>query len=202
LVRFCSSCGAAASPSAVAMPPAFVPQYVTSSSKRMGLGIKLVIVCGSLFVALIVVSALYQATPEGQAAVVAKEKDRADKETQREQNGAERQKQQAAIEKERAISASTLMAAYERNEVNADNEYKGKVVVVQGRIGTIAKDITDTSYVTLDESELSIGSIQCFFDDSSNVRLAKLSPGESIYIKGTVDGKMMNVLIKHSRILE
>jgi hypothetical protein len=87
--------------------------------------------------------------------------------------------------------------------VNADNEYKGKVVVAQGRVGTIGKNLIDTPYVTLDEDQLGIGSVQCFFNDSSNSQLAKLRPGQSLFIKGTVDGKtLITVEISDCTILD
>jgi hypothetical protein len=168
----------------------------------MSIGKKVLLVGASLFVALVIVGVAHQTTPEGKAATAVREKEESAERTQRQEDTVKRQQEEFAQLKKNAVSAATLQAAYEQNEVSADNEYKGKVVVVHGRVGTIAKDIIDTSYVILDAGESSIGSIQCFFDDSSNARLAKLSPGQSVYIKGTVNGKMMNVLLKDCIILE
>ena len=183
-IRFCGACGAA-----VTLFAGPTPQHGTTSPRGMSVGKKLAIAGVSLFVALILVGALFQETPEGKAAVAATEKNEAAKETQRQKEDDERQKQQVATQKEHAVSAATLKAVYEQNEVNADNEYKGKVIVVHGRVGTIGKNLINTPYVTLDEDQLGIGSVQCFFGDSSNAQLAKLRPGQSLFIKGSVDGK-------------
>lgn len=48
------------------------------------------------------------------------------------------------------VSASQLFKAYEANEVSADNAYKGRTLVVTGKVGGIKKDFTDTVYVTLE----------------------------------------------------
>lgn len=48
------------------------------------------------------------------------------------------------------VTASQLFAAYEANEVAADNEYKGKALAVSGKVAGINKDFTDEVYVELE----------------------------------------------------
>lgn len=48
------------------------------------------------------------------------------------------------------VSADRLFAAYEANEVAADNEYKGKVLAVSGNVVGINKDFTDEVYVEME----------------------------------------------------
>ena len=48
-----------------------------------------------------------------------------------------------------SVDAWTLVADYKDNEVAADEKYKGKTLKVNGFIGDIKKDITDTMYVIL-----------------------------------------------------
>ena len=203
MVRFCGACGGAVAPVGSPTSLSAHPQFQTSRQSGMSLGKKAAFVGASLFAALIVATALYQATPEGKAAVAAQKQERADQETQRQQDDAEREKHQAAADKQGAISAASLKAAYDQNEVNADNQYKGKVVVVQGRVGTIGKNVINMPYVTLDEDQLGIGSIHCFFDKASNAQLAKLRPGQTIFIRGTVDGlSMLSVDLNDCTILD
>jgi hypothetical protein len=47
------------------------------------------------------------------------------------------------------VSASDLFAAYEANEVAADNQYKGKQLAVSGTVAGINKDFTDEVYVEI-----------------------------------------------------
>ncbi len=194
--RFCGGCGSAVSQAVGS--PVHGQQYAAASTGGMSTGKKVAIVGGSLFAAMMVIGAIQSATPEGRAAVAARKEQKAAELVEQ----AEQQKQNDAALKEHAVSASSVMAAYQRNEISADNQFKGKVIVVTGRIGSIAKDILDNPYVTLDEDQIGIGSVQCFFDDSDQPQMAQLSPGQRVYIKGRVDEKFITVHLKDAKILE
>jgi hypothetical protein len=107
------------------------------------------------------------------------------------QKTSEVKKEEAAIQ----ISAKQLYADYDSNEVAADEKYKGKILEVSGTVNDIAKDITDTIYVTLKGAEY-FGDVQCFFSNEFTKEAAKLSKGQQLTVKGECDGKMMNVLLK------
>jgi len=94
------------------------------------------------------------------------------------------------------ISAADLVHAYSDNEVAADQQFKGRMLLVSGTIDSIGKDITDTPYVTLDSS--SFRKVQAFFAHSDEGRLAALSKGSQVSIQGRCEGMFMNVLIKDS----
>lgn len=101
------------------------------------------------------------------------------------------------------ISAGELHAAYENNEVAADERFKGKIIQVSGIVDDIGKDIMDTIYVTLSAGgEYSFSSVQCFFADSHTSDAASLSKGDYVTIKGKCDGLMMNVLIRGSSLVK
>lgn len=51
------------------------------------------------------------------------------------------------------VSAADLFAAYEANEVAADNQYKGKQLAVTGKVAAISKDFTDEVYVEIAGNE-------------------------------------------------
>jgi tRNA_anti-like len=212
--RFCGGCGSVAAQVGTNVLPIANPQLVTIRPRR-GKGIlkKVLLITASLFVVLCVtlfaIGLMYNSTPEGKAAVAEREKKDVEKSAQDKESESKRQSDEAQQEtarivemKKNALSAAELQRIYERNEVSADARFKGNTVVVRGRVGRIAKDILDTPYITLDEPELDLGSVQCFFKESEESRLAALSPGQDIYVRGTVDGKMMNVLLKNCTVLD
>lgn len=62
------------------------------------------------------------------------------------------------------ISAATLIAAYEANEVAADEKFKGKLIEVTGVIDSIAKDIMGDLYVTLGSGkDFEVAHVQAMF---------------------------------------
>lgn len=102
-----------------------------------------------------------------------------------------------------SMNAFQLVNDYKSNEVAADEHYKGKVLEVSGIIRSIGKDIMDTMYVSLEGGgEFEMRGVQCYFADSERNKLATLSKGRWITIKGRCDGLMMNVLLKECVIVK
>jgi hypothetical protein len=120
------------------------------------------------------------------------------------QNGANQNGSTVSASKPNAVAESAmqvdireLLAAYEGNEVGADNTYKGNLVRVTGIIGDIKKDILDNLYVTLGTGAVfEIPQVQAFFDDSQNSQLAELRKGGRLTVECRIDGLMMNVLAR------
>lgn len=99
------------------------------------------------------------------------------------------------------VTAPILVTEYEANEIAADEKYKGRKVQVTGVIDSIAKDIIDSMYVSLDSGqEFGITNVQCFFDDSEGRYLASLSKGRSLTVTCRCDGKFGNVLLRECEI--
>jgi hypothetical protein len=90
------------------------------------------------------------------------------------------------------VPAPDLIAAYQQNEIAADQRFKGETVVIRGDVNEIAKDILGTPYVTL--SREGISAVQAMFPRSSAAPLADLRPGQTIVVQCRVEGKMMNVI--------
>jgi hypothetical protein len=90
------------------------------------------------------------------------------------------------------VPAPDLIAAYQQNEIAADQRFKGETVVIRGDVNEIAKDILGTPYVTL--SREGISAVQAMFPRSSAAPLADLRPGRTIVVQCRVEGKMMNVI--------
>lgn len=98
------------------------------------------------------------------------------------------------------ITAEDLFAAYDENEVAADNQYKGKLLKVTGVINDIGKDILDDTYITLDTGEF-IFSVQCYFKGDDADALAALTKGQTVTLVGKCDGMSMNVVMKKCEII-
>jgi hypothetical protein len=99
-----------------------------------------------------------------------------------------------------SVTGSTLVSAYEQNEVGADQLYKGKRLLVRGRVGEIKKDITDTPYLTIDEDEMGFRGVQAYFSDDDAPKLAQLVKGQIVEVIGTCDGLMVHVQLQHSEL--
>ncbi|MDS0527580.1 OB-fold putative lipoprotein [Clostridium sp. SHJSY1] len=92
------------------------------------------------------------------------------------------------------VSAADLAKAYEDNEVNADKDYKGKTVLINGKISDIGVIAGQTFVVLSSEKDFAITNVQCFFKEKSEIdKIANLKKGDAVKIQGVVDGKSMNV---------
>lgn len=95
------------------------------------------------------------------------------------------------------VDIKTLLGEYKDNEVRADAQFKGKRIQVTGKVGDIKKDILDKIFVTVGTGkQFEIPEVQCYFDDAHASKAATLSKGQTVTVKGTVKGLMMNVLVE------
>ena len=104
------------------------------------------------------------------------------------------------------ITAKQLVKEYADNEVSADNKYKGKVLLVNGTIDDIGKDLVDDIYVAMGESSFTgfedgFG-VQCFFSDKYKEEVGNLKKGDSIKIKGKCDGVLGYVHLMGCQIVK
>jgi hypothetical protein len=99
--------------------------------------------------------------------------------------------------------ASSLYAYYEKNEVKADEDCKGKWCLVTGKVDKIGKDILDTPYVAFASSNGSIFCVQAMFSDDAEIQKIKdLSPGQAVSIAGRCEGKMGNVILRDCKLVQ
>lgn len=91
-----------------------------------------------------------------------------------------------------SVSSRSLWSAYEENRVNADAQYKDKLLSVTGTIVEITQDlVTKAPCVMLDGGdELGLYHVSCFFPKNYDHMddIANLRDGMSITIIGTCDG--------------
>jgi len=121
--------------------------------------------------------------------------------TQQQLDSIETEKNKTVIKEreDQTITAKNLTANYEANEVQADENFKGKTFFVEGTVSDIKKDIMDDIYVTLEGDEM-FRQVQCFFDDKNTA--SQLQKGMRVTFQGKCDGLMMNVLMKNCVLVD
>ena len=90
------------------------------------------------------------------------------------------------------VTADELLAAYKVNELAADQQFKGKTLLVTGVLSSIESGFGDSPYLMLkagDEFDFSMP--QAHFDKSETDSLVALKKGESITIQCVSNGEMM-----------
>ena len=99
------------------------------------------------------------------------------------------------------VTASELYRAYEANEVSADQQYKGKRLLITGVVENIGKDVMGNPYVALKIDFLK--GVNCYFDDENNKVLSQLNKGQKIQIIGTCVGlTLTDVVVKDCELWE
>lgn len=98
------------------------------------------------------------------------------------------------------VTAVQLMDEYSDNEIAADLKYKDKVIVVSGKVVDRAKDLANQIYIALYTGR-ALFSVQCFFSDKYASEVAEVKTGAIVKIKGKVNGKFGNVILKGCRII-
>jgi hypothetical protein len=94
------------------------------------------------------------------------------------------------------ITSKDLSAEYDKNEIAADNKFKGKTVKVTGKVEDIGKDFMDEVYITLEGQDIFQG-VQVYFKNSGEEETAAtLEKGQDVTIEGNCDGLLLNVQIE------
>ena len=104
-------------------------------------------------------------------------------------SGTQQQEQTQAKEPE-IIEASTLVDAFDANQVAAESEWKGKYVQFSSEI----TNITDSglSFSKAATKEFSLAQISCKIKDKQ--QLLSVKNGETVTVKGTVGGQTIGVI--------
>ncbi|VTU36138.1 OB-fold protein [Variovorax sp. PBL-E5] len=88
------------------------------------------------------------------------------------------------------LDAPSLFAAYKANEVAADLKYKGKQLLVTGRLESISKDFADDPYLSI-QSGNEFESVRANFDKSAIAELATLQRGQIVTLHCTGGGMVV-----------
>jgi hypothetical protein len=92
------------------------------------------------------------------------------------------------------LQATELMAAYEADEMDANDDYLGKIIEVSGTVSDAATDANGLTTVTL-ASGNPIGGIVCELDIHTSHPRKSFSLGESVTMKGKCTGYLMDVVL-------
>lgn len=100
------------------------------------------------------------------------------------------------------VTAAQMYADYKENEIAGDAKYKGKLIEVTGTVTSISKDILNTPYIALKTEEYGIFQVQCMFSKSDEAQLAIIAKGSRITLRGTVTGKLGNIIVNDCSIVK
>ena len=88
------------------------------------------------------------------------------------------------------VTAAEIVADYTISESEADDKYKGKVVVVTGVISEIYRGFLYTPYVELEAG------VRCSFSDNEDAVMLALSAGQTVSMKGQGDRLLFGVELR------
>lgn len=97
------------------------------------------------------------------------------------------------------VSAQQLSADYIANEIKADNDYKGKELIVTGKIQEITRGIAGNIYIVLTGSNR-MRTVFCYFDNEE--KAAVLKKGQVVTFKGSCEGLMVSIIVNNCRLIE
>ena len=93
------------------------------------------------------------------------------------------------------VSAATLIADFEANEIAADLKYENKILRVSGIVMRIGKDILDDPYVVIGSDAGEFWGIQCMFN--SEYALVSLREGRQVTIEGKCTGYFISAMLRN-----
>jgi hypothetical protein len=100
------------------------------------------------------------------------------------------------------VEAERLFLDYQRNEVDADQKYRGRRLLVTGMVTSVNKDFTDKVYLMLGTSNMFMG-VHAGLEPSEVGRAGELSKGEEVTVLCSggmmvVDSPMLDDCVFHA----
>ena len=90
------------------------------------------------------------------------------------------------VKADASVSATDLIAAFEKDSASANKQYLGKILEVSGNVKSVEQE---SSTVVLGNTEGN-SSVRCSLDSAFVKDMASLNPGSAITIKGNCTGYM------------
>ena len=97
------------------------------------------------------------------------------------------------------LTAGEYARAYESNAIRADLLYRGKPVLLKGRISKLGRTFGGTPYLRIEDA------VTCYFPAHAAAALARREKGEAVYVLGTggLDpGLLRSLSLQRCRIVE
>ena len=85
------------------------------------------------------------------------------------------------------VMAKDLLDAYEANQFAANQKYEGRILEITGTIESFG-NIFGINYLVLSDGSRRLEGIQCYFSDKHANQLAALQKGQTVIVRGQVDG--------------
>lgn len=99
------------------------------------------------------------------------------------------------------VTAERLYADYEADRTAADQKYKGKQLLVTGRVDAPAEEMGDEEVVILSNGKpTSESDVEAYFDPSIKGSLAELERGQKLNLLCRCEGKINGVELKDCSI--
>ena len=92
------------------------------------------------------------------------------------------------------VTSVQLFSDYQDNQGEADKKYKGQVITITGAATEIGVDVFGNPFVMLAGGEFR--GVRCFFSVQEVPGLASLPVGQTVTVKGRVEGKVTNVIVR------
>jgi hypothetical protein len=90
-----------------------------------------------------------------------------------------------------SLTVKQVFDAYTENEVRANSDYKGNIIAVTGTIYDISSTSNGGAKINLRYDD-SWNNVSCVFSNSDDVKkIATMSKGDTITVKGRCDGKSL-----------
>ena len=102
-----------------------------------------------------------------------------------------------------AISPAQLWTAFNENEVAAEDQYKGKIVSIKGKISEITTSMTGYPQLTFSFGSYGMHQVHCEFPKDARPDIAKLKKRQEVVIAGKCGGMVMkSVFLRSCRVVQ
>lgn len=93
------------------------------------------------------------------------------------------------------VSASKIWKAFNENEVAAEDQYKNKLIAVEGKISKISTSITGAPEVTMNVDQYGMQTVTFAFPKDARAEIAKMKKGKKMKIAGLCRGFFMGLAV-------
>jgi len=93
------------------------------------------------------------------------------------------------------VSSVELSSSFDNNEATSDSLYLYKVLSVRGTIQKIVRRESGNYVITLDGPTPGRAVVDCNLDSIYNKRYLPLRNGDSVTLRGTCAGRLLNIIL-------
>jgi hypothetical protein len=107
------------------------------------------------------------------------------------------------VEAAEKVTVDDLILAYEEDSAAADARFGGRVIDVTGVVARVETgDFLDVHFIILASADQRrVQSIRCLFDKKHGAELSKLARGQTVTVRGTYYGSIIDIRLKNCIIV-